>query len=76
MRSWIGDSRSLAVVVMMQKLRKISPVSGWLQLSQMPASANGSPLRMPIAYGCFGPFACTLAHSKKLSTGTSARRLA
>ena len=49
MRSWIGAISSLAPVVMMQNVLTISSVSGWRQPSQMPPSANGSPLAMPMA---------------------------
>ena len=48
-RSWIWDTSSLAVVVMMQNVRVQSSVPGTFQFSQMAARANGSPDLMAMA---------------------------
>src|SRR5262247_1879345 len=67
---------SLAVVVMMQNVRTISPLSGCRHPSQIPAMPNGLPDFMAMANGCFALAPFTAFHSKKLSTGTMHRRFA
>jgi hypothetical protein len=62
------------VVVTIVHVRTHSSVFGSFQYSHKPASANGRPSGIAIAYGCF--FFPAAFHSKKLSTAMRQRRFA